>query len=186
MTVKFFLVRSEICKTGEIEVATGIKISALLLGERGRGRHLAVIPYTGELRNGAVVKPGLTRSGQPRLDVVDGVASETDILVAVSVGTVYTRHASGGIYHREGDGITRISRGFGASGDAGRLGTYESGLYRVPEGSYLRIRRAGGSKTSPFYVVNVGGEIRIIEDDAAAVAFDALGMDFLVADNAVF
>ena len=130
---------------GEMEV--------IELGERGRGRRYALIPY--HAGNSEYVEIGTTRSGKPKI-----VPSENpkNWLAHISSEGTYTRGTYGSVYclPKDRDKIKIVEWGMGAYGDAGRLGEWYDFLLIIPENTFLKVRPSGGSHKRPRYWLYFG------------------------------
>lgn len=136
--------------------------SALVLGERGRGRWEEIIVL--DRRSPPVVTNGRVldceartialpaRDGRPERKFVvltATVSPSSSVLVRVSTEWVYTRGSIGRVEILHGD-VQIIARGNGAHGIAGRIGTWDDVLIVVPPGGEIRIRPEGGYKTTAY------------------------------------
>ena len=122
------------------------------MGETGRGRKMLALtcPKNTIIKNGLNVEYsiGLTKSGKPRI-------------IQKEDSTLYLLLSSEGGYTRRGDGTIQVinnqkeefevlARGNGADGMAGRIGTWDCILIKVPESTcIIRVRTSGGGYGTP-------------------------------------
>ncbi len=123
------------------------KISNVLkLGEEGRGRKLSIIPCEFEERPEliAVVE---TKSGRPKLaegKTRKGWAARINELGCYTKNTYGSTRFFGG-------GVTLVSEGIFAYGDAGRIGGASDYLLIIEDETFLLVRPCGGYKMKPIW-----------------------------------
>jgi hypothetical protein len=115
------------------------KLHCIALGERGRGRREAIVPVPEQFHG---LEPGLTKSGQPRLNACG--AGGLGWIVRVKTLTSYIRGACGYVDLIGGASPEVIARGNGAFGDAGRIGTWVDLLLACHGDCLLRIKPSRG------------------------------------------
>ena len=113
------------------------KISVIALGERGRGRYEVIVPCPLGIKNGDSVDIGKSRTGKPK--IVKGKESGKEWLARVSTQGAYIRGAYGNVKAPKNSGVETIVKGYGAFGDAGRIGTWYDYLLKVPDNTILRV-----------------------------------------------
>jgi len=123
----------------------------VVLGERGRGRQEAYIPFHAPI-DCNLVELGTTRSGS--IKIVPSQSSDGWLAVVSGSGT-YTRGTYGTVYvpPQMTDKIKVIASGYGAYGDAGRIGMWYDFLITAEDGTLLKVRPAGGpSKRARYWL----------------------------------
>ncbi len=151
-----------------------IKVLAIVLGERGRGRVLTPVVVAPEAldNDGRIAGPvriGETRSGKPK--IVRGDEPPTAWVDRINTLTSYVRGAYGWVGRLPGSGVSVIARGLGAFGDAGRVGTWGDYLLIVPTQTWLRVKPSRGQAYFLWYPDLAGnGEVRVAEDSIDAFA----------------
>jgi len=140
----------------EFTLSSGAKISAVLVGEKGRGRELGVLPVVG-VRPGERIyaaQLGRTASDKPKL-----IAAATEHAVpAPVIAVLRTGIGFRGSNSHEGE-FMPIVRGVVAQGAAGRMGSGEQLIALLPEGKVLKVRRFGrlyGAPPEYHYVLRQG------------------------------
>jgi len=140
----------------EFTLSSGIKISAILVGEKGRGRELGVLPVVG-VRPGERIyaaQVGQTSSGKPKLLA----ASPEHAVPAPVILVLRTGIGFRGSNSHEGE-FMPIVRGIIAQGIAGRMGCGEQLVVLLPEGKVLKVRRSGrlyGAPPEYHYLLREG------------------------------
>lgn len=111
-------------------------ITAIALGESGRGRLLTYVPAP---KDAVLLEVGTTKSGKPRLDASK---SEQGWIARISTDGAYIRGANGNVsvHPDHADNVTVIARGYGAFGDAGRTGNWDDLLIHVKDDQETLIR----------------------------------------------
>lgn len=145
-------------------------IYQVALGEKGRGRKLLSLtcPEGTKIKRGQTydLTIGQTKSGKPKI-----VKKETDELyMLLSSEGGYTRRGDGIVYVLKGANVEVLTRGNGADGMAGRIGTWDAVLVKVTGDAVFRIRTSGGGYGVPSTIVvvknnNVVGSFPITEAD---------------------
>jgi hypothetical protein len=133
------------------------KMSVVELGERGRGRKLNIIPFHAD-EDSDYLEIGTTKSGMPK--IIQSKSSE-DWLARINTKGCYTRGTNGWIeipstsYEKN---IEIIASGYGAYGDAGRIGNYSDFLLIVKDNTLIKICPSGGSHKQPRYWLFFGAD----------------------------
>lgn len=120
------------------------KMLVISLGERGRGRFEALVPFHAP-ENAEYLDIGQTKSGKPK--IIKGHGPDDKWLTVLSGGGIYTRGTYGTVYclPQDKDRIQVVASGYGAYGMAGRIGLWNEFLAIVPDNTFIKIRPAGGS-----------------------------------------
>ena len=151
--------------TSQGRIILGVGVSAddnlgtvVALGEQGRGREFTKVKLDGRnppsVTDGKVFDAGLVEfeaGGRKRHALISGKPGDNRILVRVHTGTTYTRNCSGSACEYWGE-PKRITGGYGAFGDAGRLGTWDDGLWVMNPGDAIFVKPSGGHKTEPYVI----------------------------------
>lgn len=159
-------------------------IHFLALGEYGRGRHemrIACPPGTvvskGMNENLTI---GITKSGNPRINA----NKDNQIYLLLSSQGGYTRKGCGwiGSWCKNKAEYQLLSKGNGADGLAGRIGTWDVVLLHIlgtPQHDWLRVRTSGGGYgTDPELLYLNGKDIISFKSIADAVLFaDQAGVE---------
>ncbi len=134
----------------------------IFLGEEGRGRRYEKIAL--DRRNPAEIVDGVVLEANPKkitLPTRDGKPEKVfyvlerqnsvseSVLVRVNTQWCYTRNSQGTWETVSGSPETLIS-GYGAHGDAGRIGNWNDGLIVMRPGETLKISPEGGHKTANY------------------------------------
>jgi len=157
MTYKVFTISGPTVHDGadvqELTLSSGVKIPAILVGEKGRGRDLGVLPVVGAKPGERIYVAGLgkTASGKPKLFAANPPAASTqDAIVVFRTGIGFR-----GSNVHEGE-FSVIIRGVIAQGDAGRMGSGEQIVVLLHEGNVVKVRRYGrlyGAPPEHHYVL---------------------------------
>lgn len=127
----------------------------LRLGERGRGRWEALVTIHRDLPDPfdechPIVRERIVNDHPVQaVLLVPARAPHNDVLVRVCTDGPYTRHTYGVVKHRAGI-ATRLAHGWGAAGDAGRLGTWDDDLWQLSPDALLDVKLFGGSKSGRY------------------------------------
>lgn len=121
----------------EIQIAGG-PVQVLTLGESGRGRELKIIKVDAQTENVSVKVCGTSS-----LKIVDTENVDGMWLARISTEGAYIRNALGACYiPKDQIGQVRVlARGYGAFGDAGRIGTWYDYLLSVATGTLIKVKR---------------------------------------------
>ena len=130
------------------------EMNVIALGESGRGRHEEFVLFHAP-EDASYVELAQTKAGRPKI-----VQSQSSAgwLAVVSGAGCYTRGTYGSIYCLKGADVKVIAKGSGAYGDAGRIGGWNDFLVEIPEGTFLKVRPAGGDFKIARYWLYFGEE----------------------------
>jgi hypothetical protein len=164
-------------KATEVELASGVKFPAVVLGERGRGRRQVFVPCPEGLKDGDSVVLKETRTGRPK--VVRGGSEDGFWLAHISTEAAYIRGARGRVYvHKDDkDKLQVIEQGWGAFGAAGRVGNWDDLLLRI-DASTPVVLGVKPSRGPLYYLLFLSDEIKrfsSIED--LKIEIDVLEID---------
>ncbi len=131
-----------------------IQVWAVLLGERGRGRELTPVVVDDRIvgENGTIaeyVSLGATRSGKPKLIPASHGNTASAWLARIYTNSGYLRNARGWVGVLPGSTVTVIAKGYGAFGDAGRIGRWQDILAIVPSNTWVRVKC---TRSDPYYL----------------------------------
>ena len=131
------------------------KMQVVSLGEEGRGRKLTYVPFQAEFDvNKRDYELATTRKGLPKITRC-GIPTNAWIAKLSGSGT-YTRGTHGTVYvlNEYVGNVFVVAYGYGAYGDAGRIGDWWEYLVTVREPAVFLVRHAGGSdKRQRYYVI---------------------------------
>lgn len=128
-------------------------ISVIQLGEDGRGRQLTSVPCPtgiedgenvevtlGEKKpNGVTTKPKISKVEEGSFDL-----SSQFWCARISTYGSYVRGANGNVSYSSGLEPKLVAKGYGAFGDAGRMGNWDDIIVVVRDGSILRVKPSRG------------------------------------------
>ena len=109
----------------------------------------------------AVIRGKARREGEepPKFYILESERKEDDrFLVRINTRACYTRASVGRWRVVSGKPETLIE-GYGAHGDAGRIGRWYDGLVVMSPGDVLEVIPEGGHKTEPYMLVHQGGRL---------------------------
>jgi hypothetical protein len=147
----------------------------LVLGEAGRGRRFVKIkldrqrpPAVVEIDGGpAIEDAGLVQfeaGGATRHAFTAPAPGDRRFLIRFYTGRAYVRHTSGRVFQLRGNPV-KVAEGYGAFGDAGRLGTWDDVLFIASPGDAFEVRPSG---RNPAFVVEITDAGPKIFEDAGA------------------
>lgn len=113
----------------------------LQLGEDGRGRKLTLVPCERDFSSNELVSIAETRAGKPHI-VAGGTGDGW--LARVSTQAAYIRGAYGNVRVLVAGTAKIVASGYGAFGDAGRIGSWDDVLISVSDGAVLRVKPSRG------------------------------------------
>jgi hypothetical protein len=109
-------------------------ISGFKLGETGRGRLQTIVPCPST----PFVEPGLSKSGKFRLN--KAINTPNYWIAAISTKGEYIRGGRGYVYKTPNSKVELLTYGKGATGAAGRTGSWIHPLLKVPFGEVIRVK----------------------------------------------
>ena len=148
----------------------GEKVKVISLGEKGRGRRLSYVLFDAEYDPSADnYEASLDDTGLARIFRTER-ASNGWIMKLSGAGT-YTRDTHGTVYvlNEYVGNVKVLAYGYGAYGDAGRIGDWWEFVVTVKEPAVFLIRPAGGSGKRPrwFLAVQCGKTVRVDQEEVA-------------------
>jgi len=167
----------------EFQLSSGAKISAIIVGESGRGRKLGILPVAGAQPGKEIIAAsiGTTRSGRPKL--VAQSAPNTDEAVVVVLRTpIGFRGNNKHCGRSQEDPFPGkvLTMGIIAQGIAGRMGSGDQLVALIPKGvvwsAYIGGRRYGAPRV--YYYIFDGKKIKVsTEDEVESVGLEeSLGL----------
>jgi hypothetical protein len=122
-------------------------VEVLKLGEEGRGRKITLVTCPKGLVDGENVTLFTPKVGKPKI----GQGGETNSdqpcwLMRISAEGAYVRGANGNVRVLKGQeaNVSVVSRGRGAFGDAGGVGSWDDLLMQVSPDTVLRVKPSRG------------------------------------------
>jgi len=154
------------------------KMQVVSLGEEGRGRKLTYVPFQAEFDKDADdYEIGTSRRNLPKI-IRTGKPSSGWIAGLSGSGT-YTRGTHGTVYvlnEYVGNAFV-VAYGYGAYGDAGRIGDWWEYLVTVREPAVFLVRPAGGAhKIKRYYLVFDNEKVVRVDANMVGVAEEVIGI----------
>ena len=131
-------------------------LNCIELGESGRGRKLLVLPSEVDIQEGMnqEVTIGISKTGKPRINRF----KDNNLFLLIDTGHGYTRRGDGRVWisRDQEESIEVLAGGYGADGDAGRIGTWDVLVLKVKEGfeGFFRIVLSGGNPSKLYRIEN--------------------------------
>jgi len=152
----------------EFTLSSGSKIPAILVGEKGRGRELGVLPVEGAQPGDTITaaRIGQTRSGRPKLLAAEQAEDYDHAIVVFRTGIGFR-----GWNSHEGEFHPLVS-GVIAQGLAGRMGAGRQHVAVVAAGQVIKVRRGGrlyGAPPEHYYMLR-GGELLVATPEERELA----------------
>ena len=156
-------------------------VTGVTIGESGRGRREVFLPTPSGIQVGETIgglRPdltvGLSKSGRPRIDR----QKEDEIYLILSSERGYTRRGDGYIKAPAGQEVELITRGNGADGDAGRIGSWDAIVVKAKDGDVFRLTWGGSGYgyDATFYVVS-GGKVYAADQPEVEDLYQSLGLE---------
>lgn len=120
------------------------EINVLKLGEKGRGRIEKLIKCDSITDSMKVISP---KPGMPgNVKIVMDTNNETGLIIRVSTSGAYIRGANGNVSVNPNNvnNVKLVAKGYGAFGDAGRIGTWDDLLLIISAATVLRVKPSRG------------------------------------------
>ena len=144
--------------TEGVELGNGAAGPSLLLGEEGRGRMRIEVPVIGDSPS-KITTTGVADLGKGLVGLVHADKIEPNaVLLRVNTDGGYTRRGDGTFEVWKGTPAV-LTKGYGADGDAGRIGSWDDALIVLREGDALYARPSGGGQGYALFVL--GGKLRV-------------------------
>ena len=154
------------------------KMQVVVLGEEGRGRKLTYVPFQADYDiNKRDYEVTVTRRGLPKITRC-GIPTNAWIAKLSGNGT-YTRGTHGTVYvlDKYVDNVFVVAYGYGAYGDAGRIGDWWEYLVTVREPAVFLVRPAGGAhKIKRYYLVFDNEKVVRVDANMVGVAEEVIGI----------
>lgn len=179
------------------------KLHVIELGESGRGRRLISLPCPNELEKLKVgehpeLSIGVTKTGRPRINT--SRKGETYDYAIISTEGGYTRRGDGYVFGWANGEVETLASGNGADGDAGRIGSWNVHVFKIPMGTccMFGIRTAGSGYGFPmrylfhtsknkWYIVDkecINDFLEVKSEEISEIPLDAL-LRYLGPDGSV-
>ena len=142
-------------------------IFGISLGDTGRGRKLVTIPTPEKFE---FLEPGLTKTGKPRLN---SSKDDKGWVARMSSEGAYIRGANGNISipTHLANNFSLIAKGYGAFGDAGRVGTWDDVLFSTTLEEFLvRVKPSRGDAYLIYF--SQGKATKLTFDQADSLELD--------------
>jgi len=148
----------------EVQMSFG-KLSTLMLGEVGRGRKMTYVPCERRFEDGEPVALSTTRSGRPKIIAGQPGSDATGWLARISTEGPYIRGAYGHVRALDPALVHVVAYGYGAFGDAGRIGRWYDYLLALQPGAVLRVKP---TREEPYFLhVTVDQIVRLEQEEAS-------------------
>ena len=123
------------------------KLKCFELGDAGRGRRNFLLPVPNSMELNAIFEEGmhknltigLSKSGKPRVNWCKPSENQDYIYLIIDSYAGYTRRGSGYVKLMKSDGCEKLVEANGADGDAGRIGSWDVTLIKVPNDGKRRV-----------------------------------------------
>ena len=146
-----------------VEMSFGT-ISVLTLGEAGRGRKMTYVPCERRFEDGEPVELVASRTSKPK--IIAGTDCAGGWLARISTEGSYLRGAYGHVRALNPELVRVVAYGYGAFGNAGRVGVWGDYLLTLQPGAVLRVKPTRG----PAYFLHVmPNQIVRLEKEEATV-----------------
>ena len=161
------------------------KLNCISLGEKGRGRKEVLLPVPKsleEIKKGINknLTIGLTKNGKPRVNYISPKKKEEYIYAIIDSYNGYTRPCDGTVKLMYKNGIEELVVAWGADGDAGRIGSWEVKVLKIPNDDKRRFTRlisSGRSEDKDGYIISKGSDIVFVQENDIENYFDMIDED---------
>lgn len=131
-------------------------LNCIELGESGRGRKLLVLPSEVDIQEGLnpMVTIGLSKTGKPRVNRF----KDNELYLLLDTGYGYTRRGDGRVWtlKENEESFQVLAGGYGADGDAGRIGNWDVLVLKVQKDftGFFRVVLSGGNPSKLYRIEN--------------------------------
>jgi hypothetical protein len=132
------------------------ELNCIMLGTEGRGRKLTIVPMASNIGESDSVKIVPSTTGRPK--IVKGDSPENGWIARIDTEGCYTRNTQGYASVMLPGLVNVIANGYGAYGDAGRIGNWDDMLLEIPDNTMIRVYPSGGESKRPSYYLWFGTE----------------------------
>ena len=156
-------------------------VTGVAIGEYGRGRREVFLPTPKSVQADDVIMEfrsdltiGTSKSGRPRINA----RKDDDIYLILSSGRSYTRRGNGYIKAPRSQKVELIARGYGADGEAGRIGYWDAVIVKAKDGDVFRLTWGGSGYgyDATFYVVS-DGKVYSADQPKIEDLYESLGLE---------
>ena len=155
-----------IAKEREMSFGT---LSVIALGESGRGRHEALIPCPLGIEDGDKVKLGESKTGKPKILKGDDGLNNVWLARVCTEGS-YIRGAFGHVKAPKDSGVEVVVNGYGAYGEAGRIGTWYDYILKVPDNTVIRVKP---SRLTPYFLAFGADKVYRLDEEELEIFLDS-------------
>lgn len=148
----------------EVKMSFGT-LRTIALGQQGRGRLLTYVPVEGDFPDGACVALATTRTGKPKI-IAGRPGDAAGWLARVSTEGPYIRGAYGHVRALNPELVRVVAYGYGAFGDAGRVGQWYDYLLALRPGAVLRVKP---SRRDAYFLHATEDQIVRLEQEEALI-----------------
>jgi hypothetical protein len=146
---------------------------AIALGEIGRGRHLTLVPMS-PTDPDKPVEVVTSKTGKPKITTVG--TDRQDWLARICCNGTYTRGSYGYAYvhNDDAENVELVAKGYGAEGDAGRLGNWFDYLLKIKDNTLIRVKEHGGHKRPAYYLYFDENDVTRLDESELDMFVDSL------------
>ena len=153
------------------------QLTILAIGERGRARYEAIVPFASTITEQHLVELAPTKSGKLKIVPSD---SDNGWLAVLDAEGCYTRNTLGDVYvpEEQKSNVQIVSKGYGAYGAAGRVGTWYSYLAAIQEDTFIWVRPSGGAhKVSRYWLYFGEDKVYRLSKEELSLFCDEMDLD---------